>query len=306
MSVLGLFKGFMSSKKTDYGEELSVSVEVAGTLSEQVSERNVQDVKNLKIKGPLDGEDFTFLHRVFSKLERLDLSKATIVGGRFACHKHGNFYGLESDTLSRHSLHIGNLEYVVLPENVKEIVLSDFVSTSIGASADMSEYVRMSGAFPFSLKWIEVPETNETFSSVDGVLYDKKQTVLLKCPVSHEENITYPSTLERIEKNALRECVNIKLIDLPEGVVEVGEKAFYESPCLKTVVLPSTIRTIGDDIFSHCPKLSTVVCGNPEPVELHLFRSSRIASSCLKVPTDSVAAYEKASIWSEFKVVKGM
>ena len=48
-----------------------------------------------------------------------------------------------------------------------------------------------------------------------------------------------------------------KAVVIPEGVVEIGEKAFYYSD-IEEVVLPSTLRVIGERAFNCCKRLSRI------------------------------------------------
>lgn len=54
-------------------------------------------------------------------------------------------------------------------------------------------------------------------------------------------------------------------VDLPEGVVEIGEDAFFASD-LTEVVLPQTVRTLGRGAFGRCSRLASVSI--PDGVEI--------------------------------------
>jgi len=55
-----------------------------------------------------------------------------------------------------------------------------------------------------------------------------------------------------------------KNVVIPDGVVEIGERAFWDTG-IETVQMPSSLRIIGQDAFSLCSQLRTIIV--PESVE---------------------------------------
>lgn len=303
MSLSSFFRKMLGSQNVVDHTPMTVNVKKEGTLADIVASNQAEIIANLKLEGTLNGDDFTYLHKAFKALEILDLAKVKIAGGRFVCGKHKNYYDLGEDELSAHTLHIGSLRSVILPESVKEIVLSGFSSLNFGMCDDSNELARMSGAFAFDLESIIVPSENKYFSSFDGVLYDKGMTELLKCPYSHSGNISFPSTLRKIHENALRECENFSRIAVPEGVTAIGENAFFGCGSLKELSYPSTLVELGDDTFSHCFSLEKMTCGSSEPLKMELTRRTNIADCKLYVPEGAESAYSVAPFWSDFKKI---
>ena len=75
------------------------------------------------------------------------------------------------------------------------------------------------------LSEINVPEENEYYASVDGVLYSKDMTILLACPMKKSELV------------------------IPEGVEEVkGAQFNYRE--LRSISIPSTLKTIEWNFYS--------------------------------------------------------
>ena len=96
------------------------------------------------------------------------------------------------------------------------------------------------GAWPFSLCWsltsITVDSRNPTYSSVDGVLFDKNIRTL----------ITYPSG-----KTA-------QAYTIPSSVTSIGYSAFQDNHSLTSITIPSSVTTIGEWAFSGCDNLTSV------------------------------------------------
>ena len=81
-----------------------------------------------------------------------------------------------------------------------------------------------------------VPEENENYSTVDGVLFSKNGTELIHYPVA-KPNLSYkiPEGTTTICSNAFSDCKNLQEVTMPESVDRVEAGAFSENSSLKTV-----------------------------------------------------------------------
>lgn len=52
-----------------------------------------------------------------------------------------------------------------------------------------------------------------------------------------------------VEKNAFRDCKNLKSVKLPEGLRSLGESAFLDCSALENVNIPSDLEKINDAVF---------------------------------------------------------
>ena len=67
-----------------------------------------------------------------------------------------------------------------------------------------------------------------------------------------------PLTLKRIEYRAFKNCNNLKAIELPDKLENIGVGAFYKSG-LQSVTVPDSVRTVAEGAFFGCKELRTVV-----------------------------------------------
>lgn len=75
------------------------------------------------------------------------------------------------------------------------------------------------------------------------------------------ENITLPDTLTTIGNYSLK-CENLRSIDLPEGLLSIGDSVYSGAYDLKEIVIPSTVTHLGTGVFSYCSSLTSVIFNN--------------------------------------------
>lgn len=109
-----------------------------------------------------------------------------------------------------------------------------------------------------NLKNINVVLDNPVFSSMDGVLFNKDQTTLIKYPPGKEGEYVIPETVQHFEYKAFSECKSSISLVIPEGTEIIEPNAFYKIKGLQKVQLPSTLKMIGEDAFFGCVNLKEI------------------------------------------------
>jgi hypothetical protein len=102
-----------------------------------------------------------------------------------------------------------------------------------------------SGAFAQcpSLAAITVETGNPAYSSVNGVVFNQGQTVLIEYPDGQ------PETFYAISNSVTR----------------IGEEAFWGGTRLNGVTIPNSVTNIGDFAFSGCASLTSIYCQGNAP-----------------------------------------
>lgn len=121
---------------------------------------------------------------------------------------------------------------ILLSEKVTEI--------SNGAFSDCS-----------ALTGINVAAENSSYSSQDGVVYNKDKTEVILCPPGVEE-IHLAEGVTDIRYRAFEMCLKLSDIELPQGLERIGEHAFEHCQSLKTITFPDSLKTIGRCAFYGC------------------------------------------------------
>lgn len=140
-----------------------------------------------------------------------------------------------------------------------------------------------------NLDTIIVDSRNETFSSSQGLLYNKDQTILLRYPMSSTisnvrtfelpaglikindfafanvtsfQTIVFNDTLQEIGNHAFDNCESLKQLDFSENnqqLTKIGNYAFYKCSNLVQIELPLSVTSLGNSVFSLCSKLSILI-----------------------------------------------
>lgn len=125
-----------------------------------------------------------------------------------------------------------------IPENV-ESIYARFLSSS-------------------NLVKVNVDSNNKYFTSVDGILFDKDSTRLIKYPENRDGNsYEVPNTVNTIDTNAFISCENLQTIVIADSVEKIGDSAFYGSK-LKTINLGGGITNISNKPFYGAWNLTSI------------------------------------------------
>jgi len=105
---------------------------------------------------------------------------------------------------------------------------------------------------------IEIAEANTQYSSIEGVLYNKDKTTLIRSPKGKTGSVTIPASVKNINDNAFGWCINLTNISIPEGVTSIGEGAFSNCHSLTDVSIPERVTSIKDWTFFNCRSLASI------------------------------------------------
>lgn len=154
-------------------------------------------------------------------------------------------YGLTSITISNSVTNIGDSAFEYC-ESLESITIPDSV-TSIGAGAFNGCKILTS---------ITVDKNNSTYSSVDGVLFNKSKDTLIACPNVKADNYQIPNSVTSIGADAFARCTSLKSITIPNSVINIGNDAFYYCDSLKNITIPDSVVSIGSWAFAGCDNLT--------------------------------------------------
>lgn len=152
------------------------------------------------------------------------------------------------------------LSELVILEGVESLGFNVFRSCANLTSLHLPASLR---SIDFSLAadvwpYITVDPNSESFSAVDGALFNKDKTELLRCPTSKSGVYSIPDHVEKIASGAFAYCKNLTGVTIPDGVTKLPSSVFENCTNLTSVDIPDGVITIGNDAFSYCEKLEEI------------------------------------------------
>ena len=126
------------------------------------------------------------------------------------------------------------------------------------------------------LKKINVTEGGN-LASVDGVLYTSDMKTLVRFPSGK----------------------NLKVFDVPAGVLEISNDAFAESVYLERVAVSPDVRKLGNNAFYNCKKLKSVnMSPMTESIGIYAFADCYLLKE-IEIPDEVISIGESAFLWCE-------
>src|ERR1035437_2131053 len=155
--------------------------------------------------------------------------------------------------------------------DLESIVISDTV-TNIGANALLY----------CGLITISVATNNSAYCSVDGVLFNKRRTVLVRFPPRKTGGYAIPTTVASVGDSAFDDCM-LTNVTVPASVTKLGNDVFGDCQFLTSVAILGPVTSIGNASFAGCWSLTKVTLPNT----ITSFGDSAFAS-CVALPRISM------------------
>lgn len=113
--------------------------------------------------------------------------------------------------------------------------------------------------FAENLEEIKVDDNNEKYCSINGVLYNKKQTILIKFPAKKNiEKFDILDTIKTIKEEAFTSNNFIREIKMNDNVKSIEAFAFSKCKKLSKIKLSDNLTIINRRVFNGCEKLSEI------------------------------------------------
>ena len=110
-----------------------------------------------------------------------------------------------------------------------------------------------------SLEAINVSKSNENYSSINGILFDKNANSLMRFPQKHpDKNYTLPASTVHVGFRAFSGCTGLESVDFPDTMEYISTEAFEGCVKLDNVVLPQSVYAIDSKAFANCSSLKNI------------------------------------------------
>jgi len=279
---------------------ITLNVETAGTLPSLIADNRKYEITDLTLTGKLNGADIRFIREMAGKdafdgdtdgkLKSLDLSGVSIVNsgnnyyrGWYPSNYPKYFYIKDNNTIYGNMFSdLEKLSSIVLPNSVTLTTLiwncysdgsgnesiqannscfngSGFTTITLGIRCIADFRI---GSSCTVLQKIIVPEDNDIYSSLDGVLFNKDKTTLITFPQAKSGTYAIPNSVTSIGRAAFSCCTGLTSITIPNRVTSISDGAFFGCTGLTSITIPNSITSIGDGAFTGCTGLTSITIPN--------------------------------------------
>ena len=226
-----------------------------------------------------------------------------------------------------------SVKSITIPDGVTKIRDRAFSDCSSLQSIDIPNSVTEIGEKVFhfcsSLQSINVSKDNMHYASVDGILFNKDLTVIVRFPQKNDvKEYVIPTSVTEIGDWAFYGCSSLQSIDIPDGVTEIRNNAFSGCSSLQSINIPNSVTEIGHSAFSGCSSLQSIDipdsvteigesafsgCSSLEHIYLHyneveklkvgknIFEGVNLDKCILHVPSGTRWAYRHHDVFKHFK-----
>lgn len=236
---------------------ISVNLLEPGSLGTEVLYYvdKVQDVRNLKVEGGMNDEDWKIINMMKDNLFSLDLSKTDVKeikdsqfngdNGWLFLHTVKLPEGLTK--IGYEAFHSSCVENVNLPSTLKSIGYSAFSSSPIAEAVLPADCLELGGHVFEYCRLLSKASLPEKLTVIPYDMFDGCHQLTMD---------KLPSSLKIIENSAFYECYNVAF-DLPKSLVSIGSSSFYrtnKNGAKTKLVIPENVTSIGSYAFSECDK----------------------------------------------------
>jgi len=181
----------------------------------------------------------------YSSLEGVLFSKSQTALIQFPGGRAGSY----SYTIPNSVTSIGNSAFYFC-SGLTNVTIPNSV-TSIGDQAF---------SFCFKLTAFSVEAMNASYSSLEGVLFNKSQTAIILFPFGRAGSYSYtiPKNVTGIGSSAFYYCSGLTNITIPNSVTSIGSSAFYACSGLTNATIPNSVTNIEMFAFLSCSGLRSL------------------------------------------------
>ena len=148
--------------------------------------------------------------------------------------------GLPVTAISVGAFYLSTITSIEIPNTVTSIGEMAFLGCTSLKSVKLSTGVAKIDKNAFgscsALQEIQVAKDNPNFSSLNGILYSKKQDTLVIYPAAKTDAAyTIPSCVTSVAMYAFSENPYLETLTIPNSLIKVGDSAFYNCKNLRAV-----------------------------------------------------------------------
>lgn len=201
----------------------------------------------------------------------------------------GNLYDKDKTTLIQYAIGKTDTSFII-PDGVTSIGFFAFKNCGSITSVTISASVTSMSGWAFNgcrkLADITVADDNPNFTSIDGNLYNKTGTKLIRYAMGKPDfSFVISDGVTDIDSSALSNCAGITSITIPDTVTTIGTGAFWGLENLNVVTwnVKNYQTHLGSNysIFDKCPLSRVIIGDSVKEIPTSAFRGQKELSSVI-------------------------
>lgn len=251
----------------------TLNMAIEGNLETMLSKKDRDRVVSMTVTGLINAADLKVLKDMATKgkLTTINISEVSVskIPDRMfqACAVLSNIkmpQGLKTIGNEMFADCV-NLSSITLPDSLT--VLSGNAFSNCASLTELTIPTGVTSGLGFTtfcsgckkLSKFIVAEGNTAYSSLDGVLYNKEKTTILRYPCGNPASLySFPNTIAEIGVGAFESCVYLASVQMTENLRIVKNAAFKGCTSLSTISIPSMVTEVGGYAFENCSRLNSV------------------------------------------------
>ena len=185
-----------------------------------------------------------------------------------------------------------NITSVHLPVSLREIGEEAFYGNPLLCNIHIPENVSRIGAKSFYNSGIERIKVSKHVKKIEHGAF----AICLNL-----KNVELPEGLESLGLDAFGECIKLQFIELPSTLKNIDRGVFWRCTNLQKIEIPAGVESIGEYVFFHCDSLKDVYNYAVEPQPLSVIFNRKDIR--VHVPQASVEKYRRAQHWRDMIIV---
>ena len=143
--------------------------------------------------------------------------------------------------------------------SIPEYTFSETGLTSITISSSVSYIASTAFDLTTALTAVNVDGANKVYKSIDGILYTKDGTELIRYPQGKTGSMTISRSVTSIGDYAFSGCSGLKSVIIPDGVTSIGASSFVACTGLTSVLIPDSVTIIPERAFANAGLTSITI-----------------------------------------------
>ena len=207
-----------------------------------------------------------------------------------------------------------SLETVRIPDSVQQIGRIAFLDCSSLTDVAIPKNTEYIGEDAFtgcdSLQSLNVDPDNSEYSSVDGVLFNRDQTELIRYPQAKQGGYRIPETVTDLLPGSFMDSTGLTDMEIHGGIKCIPASMFLFCRELKHVVIGDGVESIEDSAFSGCISLESITVPDSVKEIGNMAFEACNSLSGIRLPDDltaiSTALFVDCRALKEVKIPEGV